>query len=78
MAAAERMIDLKKNIFWLKVLSRIWNFSDRKDFDQKLSKKENQIKNNCLVSNFLRQIEISRSFLPPVSHGEKSGKFQFV
>ena len=27
---------------------------------------------------FLRQIEISRAFLPPVSHGEKCGKFQFV
>ena len=27
---------------------------------------------------FLQQIEISRSFLPPVSHREKRGKFQFV
>ena len=34
----------------------------------------NRNKNNCLVSNF----EISRAFLPPVSVGEKSGKFQFV
>ena len=27
---------------------------------------------------FLQQIEISRVFLPPVSHGEKCGKFQFL
>ena len=27
---------------------------------------------------FLQQIEISRAFLPHVSHGEKCGKFQFV
>ena len=27
---------------------------------------------------FLQQIEISRAFLPPVSHGEKCGKFQSV
>ena len=27
---------------------------------------------------FLRQIEISRHFLEPVSHGKKCGKFQFV
>ena len=26
---------------------------------------------------FLRQIEISRAVLSPVSHGEKCGKFQF-
>ena len=28
--------------------------------------------------NFLRQIGLSRAFLPPVSHGEKRGKFQFA
>ena len=27
---------------------------------------------------FLQKIEISRAFLPPLSHGEKCGKFQFV
>ena len=27
---------------------------------------------------FLQQIEISRAFLPPVSYGEKCGKFKFV
>ena len=38
----------------------------------------NQNKNNYLVSNFYKKIEISRAFLPPVSSGEKSGKFQNV
>ena len=31
-----------------------------------------------LCEQFLRQIEISRAFLPPVSHGEKLEKFQFA
>ena len=36
----------------------------------------NQNKNNCLAITFLQML-ISRVFLPPVSHGEKCGKFQF-
>ena len=35
----------------------------------------NQNENNCLVSNLY---EIFRAFLPPISHGEKCGKFKFV
>ena len=34
--------------------------------------------NNNLVSNFYNKLKNSRSFLPPVSQGEKYGKFQFV
>ena len=37
----------------------------------------NQNKNNCLVSNFYGKLK-SPAFFPPLPHGEKTGKFQFV
>ena len=38
----------------------------------------NENKSNCLVTNFCNKLKYPALFSPPVSHGEKCGKFQFV
>ena len=40
--------------------------------------KKTAISQTAITAQQILQVEISRAFLPPVLHGEKCGKFQFV